>query len=651
MVQGRKVDPPTRKKIFRLKTEGHTYADIARIVNLNYSTVYQLCKGVGKQTGAGHNRLTERSQDRLPMPKTYDELGVEAKKALDDIVYFARRYFGAILLPWQKDATEQILKWFHTEDREYVCVNAPPGSGKSFFFTRILPTWLTVRNRAIRGMIGSASHTTAERYVIQIRRELERTVPRENPANEKDLGISVDAESTIPRDFGFFKPTNGDVWRNNAFVVAQPNDVAVSEKEPTWSAVGPDTAFIGGRFEFIIWDDLWDPAKLRSAEGVERLKDWYSEVAETRLEPGGLMILQGQRFSADDIYRYALDQTMGGDAALFDPDELPEGYDSDAPRYHHLKYKAHYDEVCGDRRHSKKQAPWPESCLLAPRRLPYTELAAKKANRGDQFEVVYQQEDVDPADVLVPKLWIHGGQDAKGVYYPGCLDRDREACELPSGLHGDLLSVVTADPSPTEFWAVQWWIVRIDNGEPQQRYLMDMHRGKMGANAFLDWDQSTQSFVGLAEEWQTRSQQLGWPITHWIVEKNAAQRFILQFEHVKRWQARHNVEVIGHETHKNKSDPEFGIWCVQAPYRHGLVRLFDGLRTRIYKQQLVHELTRWNGDKIGTDDCVMANWFLEWWLPQLTISQNSRPAVMWRPSWLKAEAQRARRGRHASSVV
>jgi hypothetical protein len=323
---------------------------------------------------------------------------------------------------------------------------------------------------------------------------------------------------------------------------------------------------------------------------------------------------------------------LGGSDLLFDEDELPEGWDSEAKRYKHLKYKAHYDDLCGDRRHAKKQPPWPDSCLLAPRRLPYSYLAPIKTNRGDQYEVVYQQEDVDPADVLIPKMWIRGGEE-HGVTYTGCEDKEREACQLPNGLHGDLLSVVTADPSPTEYWAIQWWVVRVENGEPQQRYLMDMVRQRMSAPDFLDWDQATQSFVGLAQEWQERSQHLGWPITHWIVEQNAAQRFILQFEHVKRWQAKWGVEVIGHETHKNKSDPEFGVWCLQPPYRHGLVRLFRGNQSRIYSNQLVQELTRWPAK--GSDDCVMANWFLEWWLPQLVTVFTAQPASSWRPSWFK----------------
>src|SRR5438874_327411 len=138
MAQGRKVDPKTRNRIFKAKIEGWSVADIARTERLNYSTVYQLLKkNKPSRPGGGWNNRTERHQDQLPEPKTEADLSPEARRALTDIVYFARRFFGALLLPWQLEATEKIVEWYDNDQEEFVCVNAPPGSGKSFFFTRI----------------------------------------------------------------------------------------------------------------------------------------------------------------------------------------------------------------------------------------------------------------------------------------------------------------------------------------------------------------------------------------------------------------------------------------------------------------------------------------------------------------------------------
>jgi hypothetical protein len=252
------------------------------------------------------------------------------------------------------------------------------------------------------------------------------------------------------------------------------------------------------------------------------------------------------------------------------------------------------------------------------------------ANRAETFEVVYQQEDIDPANVLVNPLWITGGRAADGTEHPGCWDNDRGLAELPKGLSGDLLSVATADPSASNYWAVQWWVV---HPETEQRFLMDLVRQSMQAPEFLDWDYNTDSFIGLTEQWQTRSVALGLPITHWIVEQNAAQRYLLQYDHTKRWQRHHGVTIIGHETHKNKSDPKLGVETIGNHYRWGRVRLPGKGDARIQSLKLVDEVTRY--PQSVTTDCVMAHWFLEWTMPNLVRSRNKQPTRVWRPSWMR----------------
>jgi len=87
----------------------------------------------------------------------------------------------------------------------------------------------------------------------------------------------------------------------------QPNDIAGSDKERTVSAYGMDGGFLGGRYDLVIWDDLVDKRSMRTAEARETLINMWETEAETRLEPGGLLILQGQRMRSDDLYRYIWD--------------------------------------------------------------------------------------------------------------------------------------------------------------------------------------------------------------------------------------------------------------------------------------------------------------------------------------------------------
>ena len=591
---------------------------------------------------AAQEALGKTIQPEVP---EHDDLCPEAQAAYDNIEVFAKRYFGIILQPWQIEATERIMGLLETEYEEYVVINAPPGTGKSTFFAKVLPAWATVRNRAIRGMIGSSTQRLAEWYCRRLRAELDRAHPVKAELNDVRLNLAVDAEATLQEDFGMFKPDSSEIWRAEAFTVLQKDDTPLSQKEPTWSAFGMDSGFLGGRFDLVIWDDVYDPRKMRSAEAREDMRRWWDEVAETRLEPGGLLVLQGQRMSADDIYRYALDKVAPPDdyeLDEFDPEDAPEEW----RKYHHLKYQAHYEEICsGDpEQHKPNGKPWPEGCLLYPRRLPWRRLRHIKAQTPDRFEVLYQQSDVNPANVLVDPLWVTGGEGQDGVHHPGCWDNDRDLWELPANVGGEMFVIATADPSPANFWAIQCWAY---NPETEFRYLLESYRRKMDAPSFLDWSHERQSFTGVAEEWWQISNEMGHPITHWVIEANAAQKFILQYDHFRRWAALRNVQLIPHYTHsKNKGDPKYGVQMLAPLWRVGRVRLPGKQNTeaRPHSLLLVNEVTRWNAEGTGsrTDDCVMAQWFLEHNLEKLYI-----PTIVndkqWRPSWISEMAQSAAR--------
>mgnify|MGYP003336117934 FL=1 len=119
-----------------------------------------------------------------------------------------------------------------------------------------------MRNRAIRGMIGSATMGMAKKSTNRLRRTLERVQPELAPQHLLRRGAALDAVSTLANDYGRFKPLNREIWTADSFVVMQHEEFgSISEKEATWSAYGMDTTFIGNRVDFVIWDDLFDPRK------------------------------------------------------------------------------------------------------------------------------------------------------------------------------------------------------------------------------------------------------------------------------------------------------------------------------------------------------------------------------------------------------
>ncbi len=590
--------------------------------------------GVSRQTAAAWEKIrtnhtaqafTEADrQEQLRPPLEVPELCEEAKRALVDFGYFQQRYFGRIPLEWQVVAANEIAELLADPDKKYLVQNGPPGSGKTILY-HDLAAWLTARNRQIRGMFGAATGPLAARYTNRLRRTLSRTLPEKASDDDKVRGLALDAEATMSEDFGRFQALD-DTWTKNAFVVEQyEGHGAISEKEPTWSAYGADEGYIGGRYDICIWDDLVDPKKLRTAEAREALEQYWDTVSEARLEPGGLLILVGQRLSSDDLYRYNIDK-VAGDEEDEDGNLIVTG-----KKYHHMKFMAHYEDKCrGKDTHARDAPAWPEGCLLSPRRLPWVELSAVKNNRNDHYEVVYQQGDSDPASVLVRPDWIYGRNGS-----PGCVDEDRDRLEIPRlpngaiSLAGDLFSVMTVDPSPTKYWAILWIVY---SPTTEFRYVMDLERAFMGADEFLDFDYANQKFSGLLPEWLQTSRDLGMPITHVIVETNAAQKFLLQYDHVRRWMAKEMVDIVSHDTHRNKSDPEFGVDSIRQHFQFGRYRLpyKRDSQGMFLMRRYIEELTNYPHGR--TDDMVMATWFFEWQLPRLYVSEEAA-GKEWRPSW------------------
>ncbi len=632
MASGRPIAAETWIKFMELREGGLSRYAAAKQLNVSQRAAKDFEEGTGSEIG----RQAKRAFDELKKPAVVPpaDLCPEAALAFDNIEIFAERYFGLVLQPWQIEATETIFKLLSSEQEEYCVINAPPGSGKSTFFTRILPAFATVRDRTVRGMIGSSTQRLAEWYTRRLRNEFERSIPVKAEAKDLKLGLALDAEATLMQDYGRFRPEIKEVWRADQFTVAQADGIPISEKEPTWSAFGADSAFLGARMDFIIFDDVWVARKMRSLDAQEEMKRFWDETCETRLEPGGLLILQGQRMSANDLYAYCLDKKIEFDEDDDYEDDTPPDLKLEGRRYHHIMYKAHYEDKC-EKEHKLSSKPWPDGCLLYPRRLSWKKLSHIKNQTPDRYAVLYQQEDSDPGSVLVDPLWISGGVGEDGVQYQGCWDEGRDLWELPKNLGGEPLILATADPSPSKFWGLQVWAYVQETGF---RYLLENYRQKMDAPTFLDWNQQENMFTGIAEEWWHRSVAMGHPIQYWVIEANAAQKFILQYDHFRRWSAQRGVNLIPHYTHsRNKADPDYGVQMLSSLYRHGKVRLPGAQKTqaRPHALLLVQELTRWTPDRSsGTDDLVMANWFAEYAYPNLALPEGN-VVPLWRPSWVK----------------
>jgi hypothetical protein len=608
----RRADVSRWGKYFELRNSGVGVEAAARRARLAASTAYRFERGdpgSGGLEAAAVLGVTSVGGEVVAQP-----LCPEARAALDDFVLFRLRYFGRKSTPWQERAAYEILRLVESQDREYVVMNEPPGSGKSTLFTHDIPCWLIARDRTIRIQIGSRTERQARMYVSRIKRSLERDVPMRADADSLARGIAGDAVACLQDDFGAFRPEGrSDLWRAEALVARQLDGVSLDDKEPTVSAWGQDSGFLGGRFDFVIWDDLVDRKNTKTDESRQGIREWWDGEAENRLEPGGLLVLQGQRIATNDLYRYCLDKKTVDEQS----------------KYRHVVFKAHDEERCTGSHEDVK--PWPDGCLLDPHRLPYHELETLKHNNPRAFAIMYQQEDGDIAGGLVDSAWITGGLDQDGYYAPGCLDKDTYLLDPPEHLlNGGGWSFVTVDPSPTEWWGVIWWLYDPESGN---RYIIDLHRKRMNPEQFLSVDMDTFEWSGLMQDLWERSIHLDIPLQHVIVEVNAAQRWLLSQPHVQKWMAITGVSFVPHTTSVNKADPKYGLESIGDLFRQGRIRIpWADIATRQRMQYLIDEATRYPDH--DTTDLIMSTWFGKLGVENHYTPRREGLYRMSRPGWV-----------------
>jgi hypothetical protein len=553
-------------------------------------------------------------------------LSEEARRATEDFAYFRRRYLGRGHSPWQEEAGTSVVSWLESPETEFVVLNAPPSAGKSTLFTHDVVCWLIARNRRVRVMLGSRTYGQAIKYSRRVRRTLVSMVPYHPTERARQEDGAVDALACLQDDFGRFRPAaRGEAFQAGGFTVAQLPGEEVSDKEFTVTAFGFDTDYLGQRPDVAIWDDLVDLKNIRNQEQRDDIRELWDNIAEARVEPPGLILLQGQRLRHDDLYRHNIDKQ-----AIRIDDDDPTLSEEMGPKYRHVIYPAH-SEACCQGNHSRRAPALgePGGCLLNPRRLHWGLLRTLETENPDVYRVVYQQEDLDPTSQMVPRHWVAGGLGPDGVMYRGCWDDTRSLWSLPPNLSPPYHVFASVDPSIANWWAVQVWLY---HPASEQRFLLAIERRRMTAPEFLE-QAPDGTYTGLLPEYQQRSVSLGIPIRHWVVEVNVAQKWLLQYRHATEWATRVGVNFVPHTTGIYKTDTEKGIPSVKPLWRTGRVRLpgnsFDGSRQAA--ELLVKEITRWPHSV--TDDQTMAHWFVEWNLARLAPRRNDHKRP-WRPTWI-----------------
>lgn len=651
----RAVPPADKIKFFALVQGGMSITEACKQTGIHVNTGSRWVKrakqlaaakaeadhkaATGRGSGGRQERIFHDIMDAVDMPSAipYDLLNDNAKRGLEDFDFFRRHYLGRVPSPWQVEAAYTLIELLESPEKEFVVLNVPPGAGKSTLFHDVA-VWAIVRNRRVRVMIGSVSAPMAKMYSRRIRETLERVQPIQPDPIMVEKGIAINAEGCLALDYGRFRPTDkGALWRAEEFVVEQLDGNGLDNKEPTVRAYGIESEFIGHRADLCLFDDVASPDNARESVARDKLLERWDNVAEARCDPGGLLAVIGQRLGSGDIYAhclaketYDIDDDLNYDGSDVTAESQVEGQPARSKKYRHIIYKAYYEELDTGKESRRFDAkPYPEGPLLDPKRLPWKELSYIRYGKPDVFKVVYQQEDLDLDSQLVDRVWLTGGLGNDGVLYNGCVDNERQPGHIPEGLAHPWISIAAIDPSPTMFWAFIWIIYQPDLN---LYHVVDIERVKLSAEDVLGYNTTTGEYSGLMEEWQNRSYDMGYPISHWVVEINAAQRFLLAHDFVRKWQATNRVNVLPHTTHRNKLDEQLGVEALLPPILRAGAMRFPSMRGNWKTLAAVDELTKWRRDKKHGTDIVMAVWMAVLNLPNLR--QVKAPPRQWRPSWM-----------------
>lgn len=572
---------------------GGNHSAISRITGIDRGTI----------RGVLEDNKERIAQELPPDPIPYDELTEDAKKGLEDFRFFSHRYLGLEFEPWTEELAASLLEAYESPDDEYLVVNVAYGAGKSTVVTYAFPVWVICRQRAMMKeptiFLGHRAEERAKWYLGRIRQTF---------TQNRDL-ISA---------YGRFKPDNkgATAWATNEIVVEPVDWQVLKEKEPT-IAIGSQTgAVMGGHYGLVLWDDLVDDKNSTTAGQRSTLREFFTGTAESRLRTGGTLALIGARFGPEDLSHDRLSE-------VYD-DELDE-HGQPKKTYRRIVYKAHYEELCTTE-HPRDLKPWPESCLLSPRFVPWQRI--KKAKLDERkFLLRYQQEDVDPEGSLADPMWFEGGEDKKGLFVPGCFDRERSFGQAKP--EAPELSAIVVDPSASKWWAVLHFLVYADGTQL-------VFRGKRAAMQAPDliYREASGEFTGLLEDWYQATKSTANVPRFLIVEQNAQQKWLTQYEFVRTWAQNRGIVLLPHQTNRiGKADPDRGVEMNRNLYRDGRIRLpYMGIEEKFLADAFKREATSWpEGD---SSDLVMAHWFLTYNLQNLLAASqldDHRPSDS--PEW------------------
>lgn len=487
--------------------------------------------------------------------------------AKHSVAFFASYYLGITLADHQVNWANKVIKTSRG------LIIAPVGHGKTELISKVLALWVIANNKNARILLLGETERTAIKNLNVIKYEL-----RYNKRLIADYGV-------------FYSSRNK--WDASAIEVVRHKNL----KDYSFQAVGATGAITGGRFDYIIADDLIGRLSALKAEVREKTFENFQSTIKTRLEPDGIIWLIGTRKHFDDIYGRLIKNplwTVIHDRAIIREPADWEMVKLEKPIIRPNGTEQYFIPVIHGE--DRGECLWPE---MRPMEL----LLLERMDNGTiVFSREWQGDVVDDETTSFRIQWLENCRDEGRSYIAGAIPKEvRDQYRvIVLGMDPSLVtSEKRAEARDTDNFVGA--LIGLRKDSPKHDLLgLYLHRG-------LTPD-ATQKRVKVIHD-NT--------LPHYFaIETNS-------FGEIVRWNLIHKMDLgrlIEHKTGKNKSDLYEGVPMLSPLFENGMISLpYKTAEDKALTDMLIKEF---HGLGVEPhDDIVMATWIAETLIQRYLVGQ------------------------------
>lgn len=463
---------------------------------------------------------------------------------------------------------------YEPRDKARLLINTPPNHAKTTTLTINYVVYRICKNPNIRIRLVSKTQEMAADFVYAVKQRL--THPK-----------WIELQTAFAPEGGF--KAGADAWQNTRFTIGAALRES-GEKDPTLQGMGIGGQIYGSRCDLIIVDDAVTLAN--AAEHRKQIR-WLRQEVASRLGPGGRLLVVGTRVDAIDLYselRNGEHYSSGESPWTYFAQPAVLKFDDDPEKWETLWPKAQvpHDESIDERDLTA------DAEGLYPRWNGRHLYKVRGSLDQKTWAMVYMQAEVSE-DAVFPQAVVN--RAVNGMRRPGVMSSNQPGVRA-QGMEG-LYVIGSLDPASGAGDAafIVYAYDRIDN----KRYVLEAR-----TKNWVDPRWIKDSIFELTDRYK---------VNEWVIEKNGAQRLIVQDDELTTWLNNRGILLTPHFTGNNKWDAGFGVASMSTLFDGGLIELPSTVQAEPIKQ-LIEQLVTWRpsrpGDEYkGKTDLVMALWFAE----------------------------------------